>query len=173
MFRDCRIHAAVPLMAGLLWFAGMHPASAQERRPASRIDVQDYTIEADISPNTSSIAAKTTVRFVPMDDGLTSASFELNNALNVSRVVDDKGKQIQASRTQQDFSIRLTFDPPLAKGKPASVTFYYDGKLSGQEDSPGIWCEICRHPPGFRLPAVPGALVSGERLHDRSLRSRR
>ena len=133
MFPERRIcAAAAPMMAGLLWFAGMHGVSAQERRPANRIDVQDYTIEADLSPNTSSIAAKTTVRFVALDDGVNSATFELNNALNVSRVVDDKGRQIPASRTQQDFSIRLTFEPPLAKGRPTSVTFYYDGKLSGQ-----------------------------------------
>jgi hypothetical protein len=155
MFRESRIRAAVPMMAGLLWFAGMHAASAQERRPASRIDVQDYTIEADLSPNTSSIAAKTTVRFIPLDDGLTSATFELNNALNVSRVVDAGGKQIPASRTQQDFTIRLTFDPPLPKGKPASVTFYYDGKLSGQEESPVYGVKFAAIHPDFSFLMYP------------------
>jgi hypothetical protein len=107
---------------------------AQERR--SRIDVEQYTIEADVSPNTQSLSAKASVRFVPIDDNITSASFELNNALNVSRVVDDKGKQIPASRNQQDFTVRLSFDQPLTKGQPVTITFYYDGKLSGQEDSP-------------------------------------
>ncbi len=111
-------------------------AMAQDRRPASRIDVEQYTIDAEISPNTQSLAAKVAVRFVPLDEGLSSATFELNNALNVSRVVDDKGKQIPASRNQQDFTVRLTFDQPLPKGQPATVTFYYDGKLTGQEDSP-------------------------------------
>ena len=109
---------------------------AQERRNTSRIDVEQYTIDADITPNTHSIAAKTSVRFIPLDDNITSASFELNNALNVSRVVDDKGKQISASRNQQDFTVRLSFDQPLTKGQPVTVTFYYDGKLSGDEDSP-------------------------------------
>src|SRR5215471_14032688 len=107
---------------------------AQTQR--SRIDVDQYTIEADISPNTQSISAKATVRFTPLDDNVMSASFELNNALNVSRVVDDKGKQIPASRNQQDFTVRLSFEQPLPKGKPTTVTFYYDGKLTGQEDSP-------------------------------------
>src|SRR5215831_12808970 len=109
-------------------------AMAQDRR--SRIDVEQYTIDAEISPATQSLTAKASVRIMPLDDNTTSAAFELNNALNVSRVVDDTGKQIQASRNQQDFTVRLNFDKPLAKGQPVNITFFYDGKLSGQEDSP-------------------------------------
>jgi hypothetical protein len=131
-----RIRSAAPMAAGLLLLAAAQFAPAQERRSTPRIDVQDYQIDAEISPNLQTLAAKVTVRFVPVEDGVTSAVFELNNALNVSRVVDDKGKQIPATRTQQDFSVRLNFDQPLPKGQPASVTFYYDGKLSGNEDSP-------------------------------------
>ena len=134
--RGLCIRTAGPLAAGLLLFATAYLAPAQERRSNSRIDVQSVNIEAEISPNLASIAAKTTVNFVPVDDTVTSATFELNNALNVSRVVDGAGKQIPASRTQQDFSVRLTFEPALVKGQPASATFYYDGKLSGAEDSP-------------------------------------
>ncbi len=62
---------------------GALAAQTPERR--NRIDVQDYTIKAEISPNTQTITAQATVRFVPMDDGVTSAAFELNNALNVSQ----------------------------------------------------------------------------------------
>src|SRR5258706_464519 len=46
------------------------------------------------------------------------------------------GRQVPASRSQQDFSVRLNFDQPLAKGKPVVVTFDYDGRLTGNEDSP-------------------------------------
>jgi tetratricopeptide (TPR) repeat protein len=127
MFREFAI-------TGLL-FAG---AAALLGQPVnrSRIDVQEYAIEADISPNTSSLAAKATVKFIPVDDSITSLPFELNNALNVSRVVDDKGRQIQASRNAQDFTVRLSFEQPLVKGQPVAITFYYDGHLTGQEDSP-------------------------------------
>lgn len=102
----------------------------------SRIDVQQYAIEAEISPNTAQLVARATVRFTPVDDGISALPFELNNALNVSRVVDAQGKQIQAARNQQDFTVRLNFDQPLAKGQPVEVTFFYDGHLTGQEDSP-------------------------------------
>jgi tetratricopeptide (TPR) repeat protein len=109
-------------------------ASAQERR--NRIDVDAYAIDAEVSPDTQTLTAKVTLRFFPLADNTSEVSFELNNALNVSRVVDDKGKQIAASRNQQDFTVRLNFDSPLPKGQPETVTFYYDGKLTGQEDSP-------------------------------------
>src|ERR1043166_7880043 len=128
MFRNRRIVWTTLAVAGLIF--------AQDRRAASRIDVEQYTIDAEISPNTATIEAKVGVRFVPVDDNITSATFELNNALNISRVLDEQGKQIQASRTQQDFSVRLSFENPLPKGKPVNVTFYYDGKLTGKEDSP-------------------------------------
>ena len=133
MFRKSRIVWASALLVNSM-VAGL--AGAQDRRPASRIDVEQYTIDAQIIPNTQTIEAKVGVRFVPLDDNITSASFELNNALNVSRVVDEQGKQLSASRSQQDFSVRLSFDSPLPKGKPVTVTFHYDGKLSGKEDSP-------------------------------------
>src|SRR5579864_1853924 len=109
-------------------------APGQERR--SRIDVEHYVINAEINENTQTLAAKAAVRFIPLEDNVTTATFELNNALNVSRVVDDGGRQIPASRSQQDFTVRLNFDQPLAKGKPVTATFDYDGRLTGDEDSP-------------------------------------
>src|SRR5437899_3725874 len=130
MFRNVWMMAAWIMVA----LGASTTAPAQERR--SRIDVEHYVINAEINENTQTLAAKTAVRFVPLEDNVTSAAFELNNALNVSRVTDDGGRQIPASRSQPDFTIRLNFDQPLAKGKPETVTFEYDGRLTGNEDSP-------------------------------------
>jgi len=110
---------------------------AQDRGTKSgRIDVDNYAIDAEINPRTQTLTANVKVRFIPLDNDISTASFELNNAFNVSRVVDDSGRQIPASRSTQDFSVRLSFPAPLAKGKPATVTFSYDGRLTGQEESP-------------------------------------
>ena len=130
-----------------------YAAQAQDRR--SRIDVEQYTIDAEISPATQSLTAKASVRIMPLDDNTTSAAFELNNALNVSRVVDDKGKQIPASRNQQDFTVRLNFEQPLVKGQPVNITFYYDGKLSGQEDSPVYGIKFAAIHPDFAYLMYP------------------
>jgi hypothetical protein len=111
--------------------------NAQDRGSKSgRIDVDNYAIDAEINPRTQTLTANVKVRFIPLDSDISSASFELNNAFNVSRVVDDSGRQITASRSTQDFSVHLTFPAPLAKGKPTTVTFSYDGRLTGQEESP-------------------------------------
>jgi len=147
--------SSLRLAIGVTVLATISTLPAQERRAANRIDVEQYTIDAEISPNTQSITAKTTVRFVPVDDNVTSASFELNNALNVSRVVDDKGKPVTASRNQQDFTVRLSFDQPLPKGQPVTVTFYYDGKLTGNEDSPVYGIKFAAIHPDFAYLMYP------------------
>jgi aminopeptidase N len=111
--------------------------AAQEKGgKRARIDVENYVIDADINPHTQSLTASVKVRFIPLDNDISSVSFELNNALNVSRVVDDSGRQIPASRSTQDFTVQLTFPTPLSKGKATTVTFSYDGRLTGQEESP-------------------------------------
>ncbi len=102
----------------------------------ARIDVENYVINAEINPRTQALTANVQVRFIPLDSDISSASFELNNALNVSRIVDETGRQIPASRSTQDFSLRLTFPAPLVKGKATTLTFTYDGRLTGEEDSP-------------------------------------
>jgi hypothetical protein len=111
--------------------------AAQDRGSKSgRIDVNNYAIDAEINPRTQTLTANVKVRFVALDNDISTASFELNNAFNVSRVVDDAGHQIPASRSGQDMGVRLSFPAPLAKGKATTVTFTYDGRLTGQEESP-------------------------------------
>jgi len=100
MYPDFRTRSTWPLLAGVLLFAGVAtaPAPAQERRQ-NRIDVEQYTIDAEIDPTTSALSVKAVVRFSPIDDNITTATFELNNALNVSRLTDDQGKQIPTSQS--------------------------------------------------------------------------
>jgi len=155
MHRDLRIRLARPVLAGLLLFAGKLPAPAQQSRTA-RIDVEQYTIEAEVTPDKSSLAVKAAVRFQPVDDGITSATFELNNALNVSRVVDEQGKPISTSRNPQDSTLRLSFDQPLPKGKPVTITFEYDGRLTGNEESPVFGIKFAAIHADFAYLMYPG-----------------
>ena len=142
---------ALSLCAGV---AGAQPMSATAEH-RNRIDVQDYTIKADISPNAQTISAQATVRFIPIDDKITGAVFELNNALNVSKVVDAQGKAIQAERSPADFTVRLSFDTPLPKGQPYTVTFYYDGRLTGEEESPVSGVKFAAIHPDFAYLLYP------------------
>ena len=101
------------------------------------MDVDDYAIDAQIDPTAQTIRATAKVRFTPLDD-LTSLSFELNNALNLDSVTDEAGRQVPASRVAQDMTVRLSPAETLPKGKPATLTFVYGGKLTGAEESP-VW----------------------------------
>jgi tetratricopeptide (TPR) repeat protein len=152
MNRDFRTLAASPVLAGLLLFAPAAPA--QERR-TNRIDVEQYTIDAEVTPANSTLAVKAAIRFSPVDDNINSAIFELNNALNVARVVDDQGKAIPTSRNPQESTIRLTFDRPLPKGTPVTITFEYDGRLTGNEESPVYGIKFAAIHPDFAYLMYP------------------
>ncbi len=108
-------------------------ASAQERR--SRIDVQKYTIDADINPRTQSIVATAKITFTPLDSS-PDASFELNNAFTVSKAVDAQGQALQTSRNAQDFTVKVSSPTGFQKSQSCEISLTYDGKLTGNEDSP-------------------------------------
>ena len=65
-------------------------AAAQDKGGSrGRIDVDNYVIDAEVNPHTQALTANVKVRFTALDSDISSASFELNNALNVSRVTDE------------------------------------------------------------------------------------
>ena len=59
------------------------PGAAQDDK-RTHIDVDSYIIDAQINPDTRTLTARAAVRFVP-DDQMNTVTFELNNALNISR----------------------------------------------------------------------------------------
>lgn len=128
-------------------------AAAQQRQP--RIEVQHYQIDAEINPRTQSLTARAQVRFVPQEDYTSSAEFELNNALNVSKVEDESGQQLSATRSHQNFTITLTFPQALPKDKPATVTFHYDGRLTGNEESPVFGIKFAAIQPDYAYLLYP------------------
>ncbi len=118
----------------VLFFLALAVSSwAQDRRP--RIDIQKYTITADVNPRTQSIVATAKISFTALDS-ITDASFELNNALAVTKAVDARGQSLAASRNASDFAVRVPFQGGLTKGQASEITFTYNGKLTGDEDSP-------------------------------------
>ena len=122
-------------LAALISAISFGQGQGQSQRP--RMDVDSYTIDAQVDPNAQTIRATAKVRFTPLDDS-TSLSFELNNALNLDSVTDEAGRQVPASRLAQDMTVRLSLAETLPKGKPATLTFVYGGKLTGAEESP-VW----------------------------------
>src|SRR5258708_2549303 len=84
---------------------GLASAAAAAEKP--RIQVESYVIDADLAPKTHHITAKARVKFTALDD-ISTAVFELNNALRVQRVTNDAAKVLPTKRVTQAFTIRVT-----------------------------------------------------------------
>ncbi|HLW89611.1 MAG TPA: M1 family aminopeptidase [Terriglobales bacterium] len=108
------------------------PSWAAEK---TRLRVDDYQIDAELTPHTHKIAARAKVKFTALE-ALNIATFELHNALRVTRVTDDAGKPVSAERGVQDSSVRVQLSRTLAKDESASLTFEYDGTLDSADESP-------------------------------------
>ncbi len=129
-------------------------AFAQDRKQG-RVRVEHYTIDAEINPKAQTITANVQARIVPLEDNQTSALFEMHNSLNITRVVDSEGRQIGVSRSQEDFTARLTFPYRAVKGTPITLTFTYDGRLNGQEDSPVYGIKFASIQPDYAFLMYP------------------
>src|SRR5580700_7855682 len=78
------------------------PAWAAEK---TRLRVDDYQIDAELTPHTHKIVARAKVKFTALED-LNAATFELNNGLRVSKVTDEAGQTLSPERISQDFTVR-------------------------------------------------------------------
>jgi aminopeptidase N len=97
--------------------------------------VDDYQIEAELSPHVHKIAARAKVKFTAVED-INVATFELHNALRVTKVTDAAGKPLSAERVTQDSTVRVQLATPLAKDASTTLTFEYEGTLDSADDSP-------------------------------------
>jgi hypothetical protein len=111
---------------------GSLPAWAAEK---SRLRVDDYQIDAELTPHTHKISARAKVKFTALED-ISAATFELHNGLRVTKVSDDAGKTLSAERITQDFTVRVQLSKPLSKDSSTTLTFEYDGTLDTPDDSP-------------------------------------
>ena len=145
-----RFHAA--MLAACTVFSSAFAQGQQAR--LQRIDVQDYAIDARIDPQAQTLQATAKVHFLAVDDS-SSVSFELNNALSLDKVTDEQGRQIPASRLQQDMSVRLSLPQPVARGQSATLTFFYGGKLTGDEESPVFGIRFAAIHPDFAYLMYP------------------
>jgi len=138
LFRRTLAPARVPpcftrlLVLGACILAISAPLSAAER---SRIQVNDYLIDADLTPKTHHLTAKAKVKFTALDN-ISTAVFELNNALRVTRVTNEAGKTMPTERVTQDYTIRVSLPEGLSKAQSQTLTFDYEGVLDKADDSP-------------------------------------
>jgi tetratricopeptide (TPR) repeat protein len=107
-------------------------AAAPEK---TRLRVDDYVIDAELAPHAHKLTARAKVKITALED-LSIATFELNNALRPTKVVDGDGKPLVPERITQDSTIRVPLPKGLNKGASTTLTFDYEGVLETGDDSP-------------------------------------
>jgi tetratricopeptide (TPR) repeat protein len=108
------------------------PARAAEK---TRLRVDDYQIEAELTPHLHQISARAKVKFTALQD-LNTAIFELHNGLRVTRVLDEHNQPLSAERITQDSTVRVSLPAGLSKDASTTLTFEYEGEIESAEDSP-------------------------------------
>lgn len=101
----------------------------------ARLRVDDYKIEAELTPHVHQISARVKVKFTALQD-LSVATFELHNALRVTKVLDANNQPLSAERVTQDSTIRVPLPSGLAKDASTTLTFEYAGQLETADESP-------------------------------------
>jgi Peptidase family M1 domain len=116
----------------LLSFLAAGFARAAEK---PRLRADDYQIAVELLPETHKLSAHATVKVTALED-LSIATFQLNNALRITKLVDAANKPLTPERNTQDSTIRFGLNSGLAKGTSTTFTFDYEGTLESADDSP-------------------------------------
>ena len=131
-FQPRRQRRALTASCVFLVLSAFSPAWAAEK---IRLRVDDYQIDAELSPHTHKIAARAKVKFTALEN-VNVATFELHNDLRVTKVTDDAGKPLSAERVTPDSTVRVQLPTTLNKDSSTTLTFDYDGVLDSADNSP-------------------------------------
>jgi hypothetical protein len=107
-------------------------AQAAEK-PRMRVD--DYQLAVELLPETHHLSAHAIVKVTALED-LSTASFQLNNSLRVTKLVDANNKPLNPERNTGDSSIRFALNASLKKETSTTFSFDYEGTLENGDDSP-------------------------------------
>ncbi len=106
--------------------------AAPVRQP---LQITGYVINAELDPATNKLAATAAVTFTALED-LTTATFELNNGLQITHLTDAAKKPLESERLSTNSTVRIALATPMPKGTSTTWNFEYAGALVGAETSP-------------------------------------
>ncbi|MGA2978552.1 MAG: M1 family aminopeptidase [Terriglobales bacterium] len=101
----------------------------------TRLRADDYQIDVELLPQTHKLNARATVKVTALDD-LNVATFQLNNALRITKLTDANNKPLTPERNTQDSTVRFSLNSGIAKNTSTTFTFEYEGTLESADDSP-------------------------------------
>src|ERR1700678_4170942 len=120
----------VLVLSLLMVSAGPHLFAAER----STINITGYVINAQLDPAEHTLKATAKVTFTATEK-LSAPVFELHNALKGESVKDAQNHVLSGERGP-NATISIALASPVSKGASSTLTFVYDGTLSGSEESP-------------------------------------
>lgn len=100
-----------------------------------QLQVTGYVINADIDPAANKLTATADVAFTALED-MNTATFELNNGLQITKLTDAKGAALESERLTTNSTVRISLAVPVKKGASTTYHFEYSGVLTGSDTSP-------------------------------------
>lgn len=107
-------------------------AQSSTRQP---INVTGYAITAEVDPTAQRLTATAQVTFTAAQD-ITSATFELNNGLRITKITGPDGKPLDSDRDARRSTVTVSLPAQMASGTNATFTFTYAGILKEADTSP-------------------------------------
>lgn len=101
----------------------------------AQIRITDVKVDADLTPAQAQITATAQITFTALDD-ISTASFEFNNGLRITKLTDASGQALQSDRNPTTSTVNVALATPVAKGTTTFITFGYTGSLNGADTSP-------------------------------------
>jgi len=118
--------------AALLALGSAAFAQSSTRQP---ISVTGYAITAEVDPTAQRLTATAQVTFTANQD-ITSATFELNNGLRITKITGPGPKPLDSDRDARRSTVTVSLPAPMASGTSATFTFAYAGILKDEDTSP-------------------------------------
>ncbi len=101
----------------------------------TRLRVDDYQIDVELLPQTHKLTARAAVKVTALED-INVATFQLNNALRITKLTDANNKALTPERNTQDSTVRFSLNSGIAKSATTTFNFEYEGTLESADDSP-------------------------------------
>ncbi len=115
-----------------LSFIASRPAVAAEK---ARLRVDDYQMDVELLPQTHKLTARAAVKVTALED-LSVVTFQLNNALRITKLTDANNKPLTPERNTQDSTVRFALNSGMDKNTSTTFNFEYEGTLENADDSP-------------------------------------
>jgi len=116
-------------------FFALGSAALAQNSTRQPINVTGYAITAEVDPTAQRLTATAQVTFTAAQD-ITSATFELNNGLRITKITGPDGKPLDSDRDARRSTVTVSLPAQMASGTTATFTFTYAGILKEADTSP-------------------------------------